>query len=152
MANIDVWRKSWDPFRELNLMPRALDRWFEDIYSPEQRARMEKAVLSPTVEVKESKMAYMVRFDIPGVPKDAIKVDLHDNVLTVSGERKEETKEEDKDRKTHYSEVSYGSFSRSMTFPEAIDAEKAEAKYDSGVLTLTLAKKETTGKRQISVR
>jgi len=146
MSQLDLWRKNWDPFKELGLFPR----WMDELHSPQLRQRMDKVVMSPSVEVNETKMAYLLRFDLPGVSKDQIKIDLHDNVLTVSGERKEERKEDDK--KTHVSEVYYGSFSRSFNFPEGVDAERAEAKFENGVLNLTIPKKETSGKRQISIR
>ncbi|MCX7978104.1 MAG: Hsp20/alpha crystallin family protein [Bdellovibrionaceae bacterium] len=146
MANLDLWRR-WDPFRDF----RSFDRLLEDFYSPRWK-ELEKVVMSPSVDLTENKNAYMMKFDLPGVSKDQIKIDLHDNVLTVSGERREEKETDDKDTRCHLREVSYGSFSRSFRFPEAVDAEKAEAKFEDGVLRLTIPKKEGAGKRQITIR
>jgi HSP20 family protein len=69
-----------------------------------------------------------MRFDLPGVSKDQIKIDLHENTLTVSGERKTERKEGDAESKKHVSEVYYGSFMRSFTFPQTVDPERVEAR------------------------
>lgn len=147
MSQLDLWKRSWDPFS-----PRSLDKFFEDFYTPRMSQQLEKMNMSPSVDVSETKNMYNMKFDLPGVGKDQIKIDLHDNVLTVSGERKEEKKEEDKDKKTYLSEVAYGSFMRSFTFPEGVDAEKAEAKFENGVLTLNIPKKEGNSKRQISIK
>ena len=147
MSQLDLWKRNWDPFT-----PRALEKMFEDFYTPRWGKQMEKMAMSPTVDVHENKNMYTMKFDLPGVPKDQIKIDLHDNVLTVSGERKEEKKEEDKDKKTYLSEVNYGSFMRSFTFPEGVDAEKSEAKFENGVLTLNIPKKEGAGRRQIAIK
>lgn len=149
MSQLDLWKKSWDPFKEL--APRSMERLFEDFYSPRWRKEMEKAQLSPSVDVSETKTAYSLKFDLPGVPKDQIKVDLHENSLTVSGERREEKSQPEKEGKSHVSEIYYGSFSRSFSFPEAIDIEKSSAKFDNGVLLLNLSKKETSNRRQIPV-
>jgi HSP20 family protein len=111
-----------------------------------------KYVFSPNFEVTEDKNAYYLKVDVPGVPKDSIKIDLHDNRLSVSGERKEEKKVDDKESRTHFSEIYYGSFSRSITFPVPVDAEKTEAKYDAGVLNLVIAKKTALNSRQIAIK
>ncbi len=101
MSQLDLWKRSWDPFS-----PRSLDKFFEDFYTPNMGKQwgkqMEKMAMSPNVEVHESKNMYNMKFDLPGLTKDQIKIDLHDNVLTVSGERKEEKKEDDKDKKPFY--------------------------------------------------
>lgn len=147
MSQLDLWKRNWDPFS-----PRSLDKIFEDFYTPRWSKQNEKAAMSPSVEVNETKNMYTMKFDLPGVPKDQIKIDLHDNMLTVSGERREEKKEEDKDKKTFLSEVSYGSFMRSFTFPEGVDAERTEAKFENGVLSLSIPKKEGNSKRQITIK
>lgn len=150
MSQIELWKKGWNPLSEFSLVPRGLDRLLEDLYSPQARQRMEKAIVSPGAEVHETKNMYSIKFDLPGVSKEQIKIDLHENTLTVSGERSEERKNDDK--KTHLSEIYYGSFSRSFTFPLSVDAEKVEAKYDKGVLTVDVPKKDATPQRQITIR
>ena len=105
---------------------------------------------NPSCEFTEEKDKYVARFEVPGVPKDQIKIEVHENTLTVSGEKKEEKKEDSKKR--HYSEFSYGSFFRTFTLPSKIDAEKVAATYDHGILTVTMAKTEAAKARQITVK
>ncbi len=153
MSQIDLWKRNWEPFKDMGVFSRGMDRWLEDIYGPSSlRQNLSRNLLSPSVEVQENKNSYQLKFDLPGVSKDQIKIDIHENTLTVSGERREEKKEEDKEKKTHFSEVSYGSFSRNFTFPERIDAEKSEAKFENGVLNLSIPKSEQSSKRQIFVK
>jgi HSP20 family protein len=141
---IDLWRGQW-PSKVLERM--MTDSLFED--SLTSKALKD---FSPGAEVNETKTTYSVKFDLPGLKKEDIKIDLHDNRLTVSGERTEEKKTEDKEHYTHMSEVRYGSFMRSFTFPIKVDAEKVEAKYDNGVLVVNLEKTTTNGSRTISVK
>lgn len=152
MSRLELFKKNWDPFKELGLAPRNLEKFFDDFYAPQLKRNPDAVLITPSVDVEESKTQYTLKFDLPGIPKDQIKIDLDEKSLTVSGERREERKEEGADNKTHLSEVYYGSFSRSFTFPESVDAEKSEAKYDTGVLTLNIPKKEVSTKRQITVR
>ena len=150
MGNLELWRNNFSPFREMTGFSKAFDRMLEDW--PATRADVAKYGFNPSCEVKEDKLAFHLKVDLPGVPKDAIKIDLHDNRLTISGERSEEKKVEEKDHKTYFSEMFYGSFSRSMSFPVAVDAEKTDARYENGVLTMTIPKKTAQGARQISVK
>ena len=151
MVNLELWRNNRGPFRELTSFGKAFDRMFEEW--PTLRNDIAKYEFNPTCEIHENKSAFLLKVDLPGVSKEDIKIDLHDNRLTISGERREEkTNNEEKDLKTHFSEVFYGSFSRTMTFPMAVDAEKTEARYENGVLTMTLPKKGVQGARQISVK
>jgi len=150
MANLELWRNNFSPFRELTGFSKAFDKMLEDW--PATRTDVSKYGFNPSCEVKEDKNAFMLKVDLPGVPKDAIKIDLHDNRLTITGERSEEKKTEEKESKTYFSEMFYGSFSRSMTFPVAVDAERSEARYENGVLTMTIPKKAAQGARQISIK
>ncbi|MBX7231016.1 MAG: Hsp20/alpha crystallin family protein [Bdellovibrionales bacterium] len=151
MSRLELWQKNWDPFREFGLQPRGVERFFDDLFS-NRLQRNDKNMIQPNVEVHETKNMYLMKFDLPGLNKDQIKVDLHDNTLTVSGERKDKVEGEDKDKKTHFSEVYYGSFLRTFTFPESVDGEKVEAKYENGVLSLSIPKQEASAKRQIAIR
>ena len=146
---LQYWRGSLlSPFRD-NQFQRAVDRLFED-WSESKLSKSEGQVFNPSCEVTESKADYTVKFDVPGLSKDQIKIELHDGFLTVTGERREEKKEDDKKR--HFSEVSYGMFTRSLSFPTQVSAERVEAKYDSGVLTITIPKAETTKSRQVTIK
>lgn len=152
MSQLDLWKKSWDPFRELGFGPKSLDRFFDDAMKLRGPIGSLAMAFNPGVEMREAKDFYTMKFDLPGLAKDQIKIDFYENTLTVSGERKEEKASEDKDAKVHYSEMSYGSFTRSFTFPQAVDVEKATAKFDNGVLTVDVPKRDGGSRRQIQVR
>lgn len=104
----------------------------------------------PKFEVKERKDAYVFKADLPGVKEDDLDVSLTGNRLTISGKRESEKKEEE-DRFFAW-ECSYGSFSRSFTLPEGVDAEHVNADLKNGVLTLTLPKKPEIQPKKIEVK
>ena len=90
----------------------------------------------PNVEVKENGKSYTVSVELPGLDEKDVKVVVEDDVLTVTGEKKVERTDE----KTHYSERSYGSFTRSFTLPVDADRNAVSARFAKGVLTLEIAK------------
>jgi HSP20 family protein len=98
----------------------------------------------PAVNITENKENYQVSLAVPGMKKDDFKIDINGNMLTISSEQ-EENKEE-KDKKFTRKEYSYSSFSRSFTLPEEINKEKIEAKYEEGVLKISLPRKEEAKK------
>lgn len=98
----------------------------------------------PAVNITEHKDAYEVSLAVPGMKKDDFKIDVAGNMLTISSE-KEETKEEE-DKKFTRKEYNYSSFSRSFTLPEEINREKINAKYDNGILKISLPRKEEATK------
>ncbi len=90
----------------------------------------------PKVEVKENGKSYTVAVELPGLDEKEVKVEVDDDLLTISGEKKVERT----DDKTHYSERSYGSFTRSFTLPADADRNGISATFAKGVLTLEIAK------------
>lgn len=143
-----LWRREGEPYRMLTRLQSDLDRLFEDFAGGEQR--FFGSDFSPSCELCEEKSNYVMKFDMPGVKKEDVKIEIEGNQLTVSAERKEEKKSEDKKRR--YSEVSYGSYRRSFTLPSPIDDKKADAKFENGVLTVTVPKTEMSKAKQISVQ
>lgn len=95
---------------------------------------------TPQVDISETEKAFELSFAIPGIKKDEINIDLNEGQLIVSGERKFEEKKEEKN--FHSVETRYGSFSRSFHLPDNIDANKVEAKYEDGLLNITIPKDE----------
>ncbi len=143
----DIWRGSNGLFREMNHVQRLMDRLVDDNAS-RSRTTTEPALWSPSCELTEEKDSFVARFELPGVSKDQIKVELNDNQLTVRAERRSEKKDE----KKHYSEFSYGSFMRAFTLPAAVSDEKVNAAFEGGILTVTMQKTASSGARQISVK
>ena len=102
------------------------------------------------MDVSENEKGDSVSVELPGVKKDDDTVEVHENVLTIRGEKKSE-REEKKD-KTHWIERSYGSFSRSFTLPPAAVVDEMKASFKDGVLTLEIPKKEEVKPPQISIK
>lgn len=112
-----------------------VDRFFS-----ESVARSGGSSFVPKVDIIENEKSFEINFAVPGLNKDDFNIELKDNYLTVSGERK--LTNEKKDKNFHSIETNYGSFSRSFSLPENVDATKAEAKYNNGILELTIPKDE----------
>lgn len=102
------------------------------------------------IDVKESDKTYTVLADIPGVNKDDVHIAIDGNVITLSAEVKQQDAQTRED-KVLRSERYYGSVSRAFSLPQEVDAAQAKARYDSGVLTLTLPKKGNGGAQRIRV-
>lgn len=116
----------------------------------------EYASFVPAVNVSEEAEKFNVELSAPGFEKTDFKIEVDKGVLMVSGEHKTETKEEGEKNETKFTrrEFSYGSFQRRFTLPEDVNAEAIDAKYENGILKLTLPKKEKakeSGARAISV-
>lgn len=94
----------------------------------------------PRVDIVENDKAFEIHVAVPGMNKEDFKLDLNDNYLTVSGERKF-TKEQN-DKNFHSIETQYGNFSRSFGLPESVDASKISAKYNNGILEILVPKDE----------
>ncbi len=109
--------------------------WAEPAASSEPRA-LRAFEHMPNVEVKENGRSYTVAVELPGLDEKDVKVVVEDDVLTITGEKKLERSDE----KTHYSERSYGSFTRAFTLPADADRNAITARFSKGVLTLEIAK------------
>ncbi|MFN8887369.1 MAG: Hsp20/alpha crystallin family protein [Cyclobacteriaceae bacterium] len=119
-----------------------VDRFFND-----SMVRAGGSTFVPKVDVLENEQAFEIHFAVPGLNKEDFNIELKDNYLTVSGERK--FSNEKKDKNYHSIETSYGSFSRAFSLPENADASKINAKYDRGILELTIPKDEKKELKQI---
>ena len=104
----------------------------------------------PSVNTREGEYAYHIEVDLPGVKKDDISVDIKDDILTISGERK--TKKEVKEKDYYKMESSYGKFQRSFTLPDNIDAENIEANSKDGVLEVVIPKMERSTKETKKIK
>lgn len=104
----------------------------------------------PSVDLRETDEQYTLAADLPGLKKDEIEISLVDDVVTIKGERKQE--QEQNASGWHVFERNYGTFQRSFRLPRGVDAEKVNAKFENGVLTVTLPKPEQARKKQIEVK
>jgi HSP20 family protein len=109
------------------------------------------------MDVLENPMKYVIKAELPGVPKDKINIHLEHNMLTIEGAREEVVeRDEEKDKvKFHVKERSWGSFKRSMRLPEDVDESIVDASYDNGVLSIDIGRKmkklEGDKKRKITI-
>ncbi|HEU5289866.1 MAG TPA: Hsp20/alpha crystallin family protein [Cyclobacteriaceae bacterium] len=94
----------------------------------------------PRVDILEEEKSFEIHVAVPGMSKDDFKIDLNDNYLTISGERK--NSREKKENNYHSVEIQYGTFSRSFTLPENVDANGISAKYVNGILEVSIPKDE----------
>jgi HSP20 family protein len=112
-----------------------VDKFFND-----SLARSGGSSFIPKVDIVENTDSFEIQLAVPGLNKEDFKIELNDNYLTVSGERK--FTNEKKERTFHTIETHYGSFSRSFSLPENVDGTKINAKYNNGILELTIPKDE----------
>lgn len=141
-----------DPFRELEEMSNRLSHLLGRALLPKEGGKEEMTVAewSPLVDITEDDKEYLIKAELPEVKKEDVKLSIHDNVLSISGERKYE--KEEKGKKYHRVERAYGSFMRSFTLPDDADAAKIAAEYKDGVLKVHLPKSEKAKPRAIEVK
>ena len=142
----------WDPFRELEEVSDRLNRMFA---RPAARTSNGKETMivadwTPSVDISETEGEYQIKAEIPDVKKEDVKVTVEDGVLTIQGERKQE--KEEKGKKFHRIERSYGSFVRTFSLPDVIEEEKVKAEFKDGVLSLHLPKSEKAKPKAIEVK
>ncbi len=105
----------------------------------------------PKLDVHEDDKAVHVKAEIPGLDEKDLNVTLKENMLTISGEKKEEKTEEDKNRNYFFCERSFGTFSRTIVLPEGIKTDEVKANYRNGILDIELPKGEAAQPKKINV-
>jgi HSP20 family protein len=139
----------WEPFREFSTLQDRLNRLFQQSVSEGREESLTTSSFAPAVDVYEDDHQVTLKIEVPGIDEKDIDVRLENNTLTVTGERKLE--KEEKEENYRRVERQYGSFTRSFTLPQTVDAEKVSAQYDKGVLKITLAKKAEAKPKQIKI-
>jgi len=133
----------WEPFREFSTMQdrmNRMNRLFRESYSPEvPEEALTTTNFAPPVDIYEDEHTITLKLDVPGIEEKDIDVRIESNTLTVHGERKIE--KEEKEENYRRVERQYGSFTRSFTLPSSVDTGQVNARYDNGVLKISLAKK-----------
>lgn len=107
--------------------------------------------LNPKIDVHEDEKGFYVKAEMPGLEEKDINVTLKDRVLTISGEKKAEKTEKNKENEVYYSERRFGSFSRSISLPERINGNDVKAHYKNGVLEIELPKDEAAQPKKINI-
>ena len=140
----------WNPFGEMARMRNEIDRLFEDAFSAPAGTWERNAVWGFPLDVTENDDTFTVKAAVPGMNPEDLDITISDNVLTIKGEMKED--KEIKEETYHLRERRFGQFTRSVTLPMPVNADKIEAVNENGVLTLTLPKAESTKPKKIEVK
>jgi HSP20 family protein len=148
----------WNPGRDLLNMEREFNKLF-NTFGPRfgitrdadsGSDEYENAVWSPLTDVTEDKDNYLLSLDIPGVPKENVKISYTNGQLVISGERKLE--KENKEKNYYRVERSYGRFYRSFNLPQEIKEDQIEASFKDGQLNITIPKAEKAKPKEISIK
>lgn len=141
----------WEPARELDTIQQEMNRLFGTFFDNQSGVSATRGTRRwiPAMDLVEDEDHYVLKADLPGVFESDVTVELEDNVLTVSGERKSEH-EERKDG-YHRIERASGSFSRALTLPEGVDPDAIRASFDNGVLEVRIPKPEQRKPRRVSI-
>ena len=126
---------------------------FQDLFRPLARSSEGRALLrAPEADVLETEREILVMMDVPGSTPDEIEIVLENNVLTVNGERRQPTTQENEKAAFHLAERRYGQFSRSFILPRDVDQDAIQASFENGVLTVTVPKSEKARRRRIEIQ
>ncbi len=145
-----------NPAREFGNLEKEFDNFFKSFQNrfglskDDKNKEFENAVWMPLTDISENDENFILHLDLPGIDKNDVKISYSDGELSVSGERKQE--KESKDSKYHRIERSYGKYFRSFTLPKKIKAEKIDAEFKNGQLTITVPKSEETKPKEIEVK
>jgi len=154
MSGLTRWEPTtrWNPFKELEEMEKRLSSFFgrTPVSTGDKKEAITVAEWSPLVDISEDEKEYVIKAEVPEMKKEEIKINVQDDVLAISGERKYE--KEEKSKKYHRVERAYGSFMRSFVLPEDADGSKVNAEYKDGVLKVHLPKSEKAKPKAIEVK
>ena len=129
----------WDPAREVDSLQGEVNRLFDSFFGSGSRSgngALRRWI--PSMDLVESDNDLVLRADLPGMSEDDVQIEIKDNVLTVSGERRSE--HEDKQESFYRAERSFGHFARSLTLPEGVDPDSVQATFNNGVLEVRVPK------------
>ncbi len=140
----------WRPLRDFLDIRDEIDRIFDTFLPTRFEAEYPAATTwVPRVDIAETDNEVVVTTELPGVDRKDVKLSIEDNVLTISGEKKQE--KETKDKNYHCVERRYGAFRRSFTLPARIQADKVKASFKDGILTINLPKVEEAKTKEIPI-
>jgi HSP20 family protein len=138
----------WDPVREMMTLREAMDRLFDDAFT--RPVSMSGCSVVPAIDLYQNDDDVVMKAALPGLKAEDVQISVAADVLTLRGEFKKET--ELKKTTYHIREHHFGSFERTVMLPTDVQADKAKADFENGVLTVTLPKAETVKPRTISIK
>ena len=151
--NIIKWQRpqlaNWPSFGRLSDLRDEIDRLFESPLHQLTRASQRLSDWTPALDVYEERDYFTVKMELPGMKKEDIEVSFHEGSLSISGERKTETKHEETE--VYRSERFFGRFQRTVSLPSTVDPAKVKASYKDGILSITLPKTEAAKPKHIDV-
>ncbi|MBT9521774.1 MAG: Hsp20/alpha crystallin family protein [Dechloromonas sp.] len=141
----------WNPFNELEDISNSLNKFFGRQITPpgSDVGMLAQADWVPTVDISETDDRYLIKAEIPGVKKEDVKVTVQDGMLAIRGERKQE--KEEKGKRFHRIERTYGSFMRSFQLPDDADETGVAAEFKDGMLNVTLKKSAKAKPKSIDI-
>ncbi|HTX17537.1 MAG TPA: Hsp20/alpha crystallin family protein [Bacteroidota bacterium] len=150
--DVELWNREFPVPRAIDRLQREMNRAFDDFFRGDlfDTKALSAQPWSPAIDVSETKDSYVIHAELPGVKKDEVKITMHENLITIKGEKKSE--EEKKGENYHRIERSYGSFERSFTLPGSVKGDAVEASYKDGVLTVMLPKTEESKEKVVDVK
>lgn len=139
----------WDPFREFTTLQDRMNRLFQQQSYNDNDEALTTSNFAPPVDVYEDEHNVTLKIEVPGIDEKDLDIRVENNTLTVHGERKFE--KEEKEENYRRVERQYGSFTRSFTLPNTVNADEVKADYEKGVLKISLPKKPEAKPKQIKV-
>lgn len=141
--------RRWEPFGEVNTLRKEMDSLFENFLSGFGRD-MDGLTFIPSAEMDETDTEFHLKLEIPGMSADDLEIEVTDDAVAITGERKSEVKSEEGDRLR--SEFYYGKFERYLPLPGQIQRDHVMAEYKDGILSLTLPKSEEQREKSVKIK
>ncbi|NEQ48029.1 MAG: Hsp20/alpha crystallin family protein [Leptolyngbya sp. SIOISBB] len=141
--------KHWEPFGEVDTLRKEMDNLLER-FIPDFGRSLDGAVFVPSAEIEETDTEFHLKLEIPGMSADDLDIEVSDAAVSVTGERKSETKSEEGG--TRRSEFYYGKFERHIPLPNPIERDSVVAEYKDGILSLTLPKSREQQEQSVKVK
>jgi HSP20 family protein len=139
----------WEPFTELGELRSRLDRMFDDLWSGHAVTTSGERTFTPAIDVVREDDKLVLHAEVPGIKPDEVKIEVEDDILTVSGQHKEE--EEQKDKHFLHRERRFGSFRRSLALPPGVNAKDIKATTHDGVVEVTIPLPKEQPKEKVTI-
>jgi HSP20 family protein len=142
----------WEPSREMMTLREAMDRLFNDAFTRPLSTMREGGSTgsSPAIDMYQTDNEVVVKAALPGIKPEEVQISVNDDILTIRGETKHD--EEQKNQSWHIRERGWGAFERSVTLPSGVVADRANADFENGILTITLPKSEKAKPKTITIK